>query len=53
MLIYAFSGYSYLISRSKPSKYMTLVDISSSRQCKYMPVVDICRVQDDANIRLL
>ena len=41
-----------VISSSRQCKYMHLVDISSSRQCKYMPVVDICRVLDDANIRI-
>ena len=41
-----------VISSSRQCKYMPLVDISSSRQCKYMPVVDICRVIDDANIRI-
>ena len=41
-----------VISSSRQYKYMPLVVISSSRQCKYMPVVDICRVIDDANIRI-
>ena len=41
-----------VISGSRQCKYMPLGDISSSRQCKYMPVVDICRVLDDANIRI-